>query len=171
MSPLLALNQDLFLLSPQSGVEAVQRLGPVGVSMKHARTIVWVAGGVALLWFVLRPAFTPYDGNGRSARGIKARDAIRQMSEGLEQQRLRHGAYPELRSWTEMADRRSPLVLENDISLEMPTLDPWGNPYRGSSHASGFRLSCTGDPRNPEDTPPFECSSIPGPKGGGVSWK
>jgi hypothetical protein len=54
-----------------------------------------------------------------------------------------------------MIDANSPLVKENMIPPNVPTLDPWKNPYEGTAGKGNYVLKCQGDPGGSPDFPPF----------------
>ena len=99
-----------------------------------------------------------------NARYLKAQDTLKTVSEGLDGYFLRHGKYPDLSSYESMVDANSPLVKENMIPVNVPAVDPWGNPFEGKSSKGIYELKCAGDPNGSEIRKPFtvEPGKIPG---------
>jgi prepilin-type N-terminal cleavage/methylation domain-containing protein len=89
------------------------------------------------------------------ARHLKAGDNLKIVSEGLDQYYLKHGKYPDFGSFESMVEPNSPLVKENLIASNMPSKDPWDQPYQGKSSKATYELKCDGDPTNPEELGPF----------------
>ena len=77
--------------------------------------------------------FKQYNNYSAKARYLKAQDTLRIVGDGLDQYYLQHGQYPNLTTYESMIDANSPLVKENMIPPNVPTKDPWGNPYEATA--------------------------------------
>jgi general secretion pathway protein G len=108
--------------------------------------------------------FKQYNKYSAQARYLKAQDTLRIVGDGLDQYFLKHGIYPNLSTYESMVDANSPLVKENVIPVNVPTKDPWGEPFEATSGKGKYELKCAGDPNSPEDRPAFtvEPGRIPG---------
>ena len=100
------------------------------------------------------------------ARHLKAADNLKLVGDGLDQYYLKHGSYPDFGSFDAMIEPNSPLVKESMLVTNMPSKDPWGQPYEGKSTKGTYELKCEGDPTNPEDLGPF--SREPGKISGSI---
>ncbi len=89
------------------------------------------------------------------AHYTKSADTLRSISQGLDQFYLRHGKYPDFGSVEAMVDGASVLVKENLIAPNTPSKDGFGESFEGKSSKAGYELKCAGDPRDPENRPPF----------------
>lgn len=89
------------------------------------------------------------------AHYTKSADTLRALSQGLDQYYLRHGRYPDFGSVEAMVDGGSVLVKENLIPANTPSKDGFGETFEGKSSKAGYELKCAGDPRDPDNRPPF----------------
>jgi prepilin-type N-terminal cleavage/methylation domain-containing protein len=99
--------------------------------------------------------FKQYNNYSAKARYLKAQDTLRIVGDGLDQYYLQHGQYPNLTTYESMIDANSPLVKENMIPPNVPTKDPWGNPYEATAGKGKYELKCAGDPNGAEDRKAF----------------
>jgi prepilin-type N-terminal cleavage/methylation domain-containing protein len=89
------------------------------------------------------------------ARYLKAHDVLETVGSGLDQYYIKHGRYPDFTSYESMIDANSVLVKENMLPVNVPTTDPWKQPFEGKSGKGEYVLKCAGDPRGNPDRPPF----------------
>jgi prepilin-type N-terminal cleavage/methylation domain-containing protein len=115
-----------------------------GFSLMELLIALMIIGVIASL------GFKGYQKFGDQARYTKAYDHIRQVSEGLEKYYMMNGSYPDLGTWEAMVDAGSPLVKGHHITVNMPVLDPWKQPYEGRSGKGKYELKCAGDPNDQE---------------------
>lgn len=113
--------------------------------------------------------FTQYRKYATRANNIKAHETLNLVSKGLASYYLSTGQYPELATFDAMVGPGSPLVKKSCIPVNVPTVDPWGQPYEGNSGKGTFMLKCLGDPGNQEDYPAF--TETPDKISGGDSKK
>jgi prepilin-type N-terminal cleavage/methylation domain-containing protein len=99
--------------------------------------------------------FTQYKKYSTQAKYLKAQDTVRIVGEGLDNYYIQHGVYPNLTTYESMIDANSPLVKENFIPPNVPTKDPWENPFEGSATKGNYELKCQGDPGGNTQFPPF----------------
>jgi len=115
-----------------------------GFSLMELLIALMIIGVIASL------GFKGFQKFGDQARYTKAYDQIRQVSEGLEKYYMMNGSYPDLGTWEAMVDAGSPLVKGNHITVNMPVLDPWKQPYEGRAGKGKYELKCAGDPNDQE---------------------
>jgi prepilin-type N-terminal cleavage/methylation domain-containing protein len=89
------------------------------------------------------------------AKRMQAFDILKQAQSGLAEYYLKTGSYPELGSWDAMIGANSPLVKRHVLRVDLPALDPWGNPYEGKSTKFTFELKCAGRPDLGDDFGPI----------------
>lgn len=113
--------------------------------------------------------FRQYNKYSAKARYVDAHDKVKLFSEGLDQYYLKHGKYPDISSWEEGVSPNSPLVKESMIAANMPTLDPWKQPYEVKSGKGSYEVKCLGDPNNQEEFGEFsqQPGRVTGPTGPG----
>ena len=99
--------------------------------------------------------FNKYREASAKARYLKAQDTLRIVGEGLDQYFIKHGRYPDLSSYDTMIDANSPLVKENMIPVNVPSKDPWDQPYEGTAGKANYQLKCAGDPGGSEERKAF----------------
>jgi general secretion pathway protein G len=99
--------------------------------------------------------FTQYKKYSTQAKYIKAQDTVRIVGEGLDNYFIQHGIYPNLTTYESMIDANSPLVKENYIPPNVPTKDPWQNPFEASATKGNYMVKCQGDPGGNPNYPPF----------------
>ena len=121
----------------------------MGFSLMELLIALMIIGVIATL------GFKGYQKYADQARYTKARDAVRIMSEGLDQYCLQNGRYPDTSTWDNLIDANSPLVKKNMIPPNMPTVDPWGQPYEAKVSKSTYEVKAAGDPNAPEDRGPI----------------
>jgi general secretion pathway protein G len=108
--------------------------------------------------------FKKYNEFSAKARYLKAQDTLQIVGSGLDQYFLKHGRYPDLTSYDSMIDANSPLVKENMIPVNVPTKDPWEQPFEATSGKGTYVLKCMGDPNGSEERKAFsvEPGRMPG---------
>jgi general secretion pathway protein G len=108
--------------------------------------------------------FKKYNEFSAKARYLKAQDTLQIVGSGLDQYFLKHGRYPDLTSYDSMIDANSPLVKENMIPVNVPTKDPWDQPFEATSGKGSYVLKCLGDPGGSEERKAFsvEPGKMPG---------
>jgi prepilin-type N-terminal cleavage/methylation domain-containing protein len=89
------------------------------------------------------------------AKRMQAFDILKQAQSGLAEYYLKTGSYPDLGSWEAMVSANSPLVKRHMVRVDLPVLDPWGNPYEGKSSKFAFELKCAGRPDLGEELGPI----------------
>ncbi len=67
------------------------------------------------------------------APALMAWDAVREVANGVERFKLRHGRYPD------RVGELSPRFVRG------PVVDPWGHPVQYQRHAHGYRVICYGE--------------------------
>ena len=102
-----------------------------------ALTIIGILGVIGL---------NVFRGQTDEARKMAAYDILRQVEQGLAEYYMKTGSYPEIGSWDAMIGANSPLVTRNLIRANLPTSDPWGNPYEGRATRTTFEIKCAGRP-------------------------
>lgn len=111
--------------------------------------------------------FQQFRKHAATARYLKAKDNMQIVGAGLDQYYLKMGTYPDLGSWPAMIEAGSPLVKQNLIPANVPTNDPWGQPFEGKSTKGTWELKCAGDPSDPAEHPPF--TIVPGQMDAGMN--
>lgn len=113
--------------------------------------------------------FKQYKQFASKALYTKAQDNVKTFSEALDLYFLKHHKYPELTSWEAGVEANSVLVKQNMIAANMPTKDPWDQPYEVKSGKGTYLVKCLGDPNDQEERPAFsrEPGRISGPESGG----
>ncbi|MDR3671470.1 MAG: type II secretion system protein [Holophaga sp.] len=99
--------------------------------------------------------FKQYNKYSTQAKYLKAQDTLRIVGEGLDQYFIQHGVYPNLTTYESMIDASSPLVKENLVPPNVPTKDPWQNPFEATASKGNYVLKCQGDPGLNPAFPPF----------------
>jgi general secretion pathway protein G len=89
------------------------------------------------------------------ARYLKAQDTVKTVGDALDQFYIKHGFYPDFPSFEAMVEPNSILVKENMLPVNVGALDPWKQPYEGTSTKALYAIKCAGDPRDNGDRPPF----------------
>jgi prepilin-type N-terminal cleavage/methylation domain-containing protein len=145
-------------MSPTPQTHAPRRLAQSGFSLLELLVAMMIIAVIATL------GFKQYNKYSAQARYLKAQDTLRIVGDGLDQYFLKHGRYPDLTSYEAMVDANSPLVKENMIPVNVPTKDPWDQPYEATAGKGRYELKCAGDPNNPEERKPFsvEPGKMPG---------
>lgn len=110
---------------------------------------------MTILAIIATLGFTQYRKHTAQASYLKAKDNLMVVGKGLDQYYLKHFRYPELGSFEALVEPNSPLVKEDLIPPNVPTKDPWGNPYEGSAKKNTYTLKCAGNPEAGEDYGPF----------------
>jgi general secretion pathway protein G len=143
-------------LTPQT--HALRRNSQSGFSLLELLVAMMIIAVIATL------GFKQYNKYSAQARYLKAQDTLRIVGDGLDQYFLKHGRYPDLTSYEAMVDANSPLVKENMIPVNVPSKDPWDQPYEATSGKGRYELKCLGDPNTSEDRKPFsvEPGKMPG---------
>jgi prepilin-type N-terminal cleavage/methylation domain-containing protein len=102
--------------------------------------------------------FSQYRKYTTRANYIKAQKTVDIVARGLDAYFLNprnNGRYPELSSFEAMVEPNSPLVKQSLIPVNVPSKDPWGNSYIGTSGQGKYELKCDGAPNDQEDFPAF----------------
>ncbi len=68
---------------------------------------------------------------------------IRTVAEGLDQYKLKHGAYPSFENFPAMVSNSSPLVTENMIPVGVQITDTGGHRYVAHSTSLSYLIECS----------------------------
>ena len=120
-----------------------------GFSLMELLIALMIIGVIATL------GFKGYQKYADRARYETTRDKVRIMAEGLDQFYLQNGRYPDNGTWDQLSDANSPLVKKNMIPPNMPSTDPWGQPYEAKVSKATYEVKAAGDPNDQEDRGPI----------------
>ena len=120
-----------------------------GFSMLELLVAMMIIAVIATLGFKKYAEFSA------EARYIKAHDTVNIVGSALDQYYIKHGIYPDLASFEAMVEPNSVLVKENLIPVNVSPIDPWKQPFEGTSAKGNYVLKCAGDPGISAARPPF----------------
>ena len=120
-----------------------------GFSMLELLVAMMIIAVIATL------GFKKYSEFSAKARYLKAHDTLETVGSGLDQYYIKHGRYPDFTSFEAMIEPNSVLVKENMLPVNVPSQDPWKQPFEAKSSKADYSLKCAGDPGGSPDRPPF----------------
>lgn len=107
-----------------------------GFSLLELLVALMIIGVIATL------GFNGFRRHSVRANWTKAADHVKIMADGIDTYFIQVGKYPEGMTWEALIGPESPLVKAHVIPPNMPSADPWGNPYEVVVTKSGYVAKC-----------------------------